>query len=77
MLTDLRVENLPSYQLGFERGFRRGYQRALARAEQQGKKLYLVETVRRLRVSFLPEDVAELLGIGLDEVCAILAMRDL
>jgi predicted transposase YdaD len=63
MITQVKLENLPSYELGLEKGLEKGLE------EGQAKGISLL--VLRLLKKYPPETVAEMLELSFDQVLAI------
>ena len=64
MLTQVDIKQLPSYVIGFEDGEARGE----ARGKAEGKAESELAIVRRLLSRFDSSEVAELLGISVEDV---------
>ncbi len=63
MLTEINVERLPSFSIGFERG------------KEEGKKEERMQVVRRLMSRRGVAEVSELLGLSVEDVERIAAKR--
>jgi predicted transposase YdaD len=76
MLTEVDIERLPSFVIGFERGETRGEERGEARGraegkaegEVEGREAAIQEIVKRLLTRMEAPQVAELLGLELETV---------
>ena len=64
MLTEIDIKRLPSYAIGFEAGEAEGE----ARGEARGRAAEKQAIARRLLQRFDATQVADLLGLGVDEV---------
>ncbi len=63
MITQVKLQNLPSYELGMEQGEERGLEKGL----EKGISLM----VKRMLKKHSPEEVAKMLELPLDKVLAI------
>ena len=59
-LSEIKLEDLPSYEIGFEKGLEKGVEKGI----EKGKKLALKEIANKLILNVKDEkEVAKLLGI--------------
>lgn len=67
VITQVAIENLPSYELGMEKGLQKGMERGMEQGLEQG-----IETViKQLLSSQSPEQVANLIQLPLDKIMHI------
>jgi len=69
MLTEIDIESLPSFSIGFERGEEKGREEGEERGMERGKS----QVVRRLLSRFGVAEVSELLGLAPEDVERIAA----
>ncbi len=65
MLSEITIEQLPSYEIGMERGIQRGIERGIERGKLEGK---LESAFVMLDFGIKPEDIANKLDIPLEEI---------
>jgi len=66
MLRDIKLEDLPSYQIVMERGFNRGISQGLSQGISQGIINTAIKMITKFKLSV--EDVAKELNISIDEL---------
>ncbi len=69
MLTEIDIESLPSFNIGFEHGERKGEEKGRKEGREEGK----AQVVRRLLSRHGIGEVSELLGLSVEDVERIAA----
>ena len=67
VITDINIENLPSYELGMEKGIETGMEAGIEKGLEKG----IQQIVKQLLLKNPPETVAELTALNLTDILAI------
>ena len=63
-LSDIKLEDLPSYEIGLEKGMQKGIEKGMQKGMQKGKELAIKEIANKLILKFNDEKkVVEILDI--------------
>jgi predicted transposase YdaD len=71
VITDINIENLPSYELGMEKGLATGMERGIERGMENGVEKGIQQMIKQLLIKNSPKKVAELTEMSLSEVLAV------
>jgi len=68
MLTEIDIESLPSFSLGFERSEKKGVEEGLEKGVERDMEKGKAQVVRRLLSRLGVAEVSELLGLSVEDV---------
>ena len=68
MLTQIDIEQLPSFAIGFERGEEKGEEKGMEKGMEKGKEEGEARIVRRLLNRLGVTEVSKLLGLSVEDV---------
>ena len=71
VITDINIENLPSYELGMEKGMEKGLETGMEKGLGKGIEKGIQQMVKQLLLKNSAETVAELTALNLADILAI------